>query len=260
MAYDMPPADWPIAFSGEFSSGIHDGKWQTTYANGSRVHGDELQIYVDPGFRNAAGELPLADPFRSDDQGLSIVATKLRPEETARFDGHGYLSGIITTYGQFAQTYGYFEARVQIPAGRGLWPAFWRLPVEFVYPPDPPELDVFEVLGDRPSRVYLTLHSQKLLFRREVQRQLDRPDLSAQFHTYGLCWTEAKVTWYLDGAEVFSTGTPADLHKPMFLLLNLAVGGAWPGSPDARTVFPAAMRVMWVRAYHAPVPPTDARQ
>jgi len=78
------------------------------------------------------------------------------------------------------------------------------------------------------------------------------PDMSSDFHTYGVLWNESFVGWYFDGKRVAFTPTPADMHRPMYLLLNLAVGGSWPGAPDEQTQFPARMQVDYVRAYAQP--------
>ncbi len=78
------------------------------------------------------------------------------------------------------------------------------------------------------------------------------PDVSKDFHTYGVLWSPTFVAWYFDGHRVSHTPTPPDMHKPMYLLIDLAVGGKWPGQPDASTTFPADMEVDYVRAYSIP--------
>jgi beta-glucanase (GH16 family) len=130
--------------------------------------------------------------------------------------------------------------RAKLPPGKGLWPAFWLLPRDQSWPP---EIDVMEAVSD-PTHIYSTVHSKVA------------PDGSAEahitpnaFHTFAVSWDAKQVGWYLDGKRIGATPTPGDLHKPMYMLANLAVGGEWPGSPDASTVFPAKMTIAYMRAY-----------
>jgi beta-glucanase (GH16 family) len=132
--------------------------------------------------------------------------------------------------------------RARLPRGKGLWPAFWLLPKDQSWPP---EIDVMEEIGD-PGVVYHTVHS----------RIADQPGVKAEvpgdpdgFHTFAVAWDPQQVVWYVDGRETARKPTPPDANKPMYLLVNLAVGGHWPGVPDASTAFPARMTVRWVRAY-----------
>src|SRR3954464_14790123 len=108
-----------------------------------------------------------------------------------------YTSGLITTAKSFAQQYGFFEVRAQLPAGQGFWPAFWLLPASGAWPP---EIDVFEVLGDNPTTAYATVHST--VAGNTTFKVNYLPDLSAGFHTYGLSWQADMIRWYVDGDEV----------------------------------------------------------
>jgi beta-glucanase (GH16 family) len=152
----------------------------------------------------------------------------------------------VTTYRSFAFTYGLVEMRARIPAGRGLWPALW---LRNKAPGWPPELDIMEVLGHEPATLYLTTHSKAGGVKSVVQRKISADDLSADYHVYGAKWGREKVTWYLDGEAIAEVPTPADMHAPMYLLANLAVGGRWPGAPDASTKFPASFQIDWIRVY-----------
>jgi len=160
-----------------------------------------------------------------------------------------YVSGVVISY-PYSQTYGYFEMRAQLPSGRGLWPAFWLLPADATWPP---EIDVMEVLGHDPSTLHTTLHSN-FLPKKQVEKPTKGPDLSRDFHQYGVDWGPETVKFYLDRRLVFEYPTPSDMHKPFYLLFNLGVGGAksWPGPPDAATQFPAHMIVDSVRAWQRP--------
>jgi beta-glucanase (GH16 family) len=84
-----------------------------------------------------------------------------------------------------------------------------------------------------------------------VSSTVETPDLPEDFHVYAVKWTAEEITWYFDGRQVASAQTPADMHKPMYLLINLAVGG-WAQSPDASTLFPAEFRINWIRVFQAP--------
>ncbi|MGH6957482.1 MAG: glycoside hydrolase family 16 protein [Caulobacteraceae bacterium] len=219
--------------------------WRTVFGDGAQTgtakrslpSNGELELYVDPEFAQSIGAGDL-DPFAVRDGTLSIVARPAPPAVVAR--GWRYVSGLITTEPSFAQTYGYFEARARLPAGKGLWPAIWMLPADGTWPP---EIDIMESIGD-PAVVYMSTHSKvEPAYTKKVEVS------APAFHTYAVSWDEHQLVWYVDGVEVSRRPTPADMHKSMYLLINLAVGGAWPGSPDASTPFPAAFSVSCVRGY-----------
>jgi hypothetical protein len=161
------------------------------------------------------------DPFAIRDGMLTITAA---PGTNPL--GLAYNSGAITTAQSFGQQYGFFEVRAQVPAGQGFWPAFWLLPVNSAWPP---EIDIFEVLGNAPSVLYASLHSNTSA---DVSQKVSTSiDLSKAFHTYALDWRADRITWYLDGNIIAQAATPADMKQPMYMVLNLAVGdtGSWPG-------------------------------
>lgn len=180
------------------------------------------------------------DPFSLADGVLDITAA---PGNNPL--GLAYNSGLITTARSFAQLYGYFEARVALPAGQGFWPAFWLLPADGTWPP---EIDIFEVLGNSPTTAYASVHSTTAGNTTFKVNYL--PDLSAGFHTYGLSWQADMIRWYIDGNEVAEMATPADMNKPMFMLLNLAVGdtGSWAGQYDP-SLPTGHMQIDYVRAW-----------
>ncbi len=130
--------------------------------------------------------------------------------------------------------------RAKLPAGKGIWPAFWLLPTDLSWPP---EIDIMESIGD-PSKVYVVLHSNATKLE-GVELQVT-PDA---FHVFAVSWTAKEVIWFIDGREVRRTTTPADMHKPMYMLANIAVGGDWAGQPDASTRFPANFAIDYIRAY-----------
>jgi beta-glucanase (GH16 family) len=159
-----------------------------------------------------------------------------------------YTSGVITTYHSFSQLYGYFEVRAELPSGKGFWPAFWLLPADNTWPP---ELDVFEQLGGTPDRIYHTLHSSLTVGAGYVSTV---PTATTAYHTYGVDWEPTTITWYVDGTAVATAATPASMHKPMYMLVNLGVGGA--GSPPgaADLVSSAAYHIDYVRAASSAAP------
>jgi beta-glucanase (GH16 family) len=114
----------------------------------------------------------------------------------------------------------------------------------------PPEIDIMEMLGNETTKFYTTLHTKT----GEVKTKSDIPahvvpDLSAGFNTYAADWGPDEIIFYFNDREIARRPTPPDMHKDKYILINLAVGGEWPGSPTAQTPFPAAMEIDWVRAY-----------
>jgi hypothetical protein len=225
-------------------------RWRTTFGDGtdqsiarrSLPPNGELEVYVDPCLTGTGGAKLGLDPFAVRAGGLDIVADRARPELAAQLKGYRYTSGLITTQPSFAQTYGYFEMSARLPRGKGLWPAFWLLPADQSWPP---EIDVMESIGD-PGKIYQTAHST---LGAPPGHEVSVPGDPDGFHVFAVAWDPRFLTWYLDGRETSRQPTPKDMNKPMYMLVNLAVGGHWPGAPDADTAFPAHLTVRWVRAY-----------
>lgn len=220
-----PSCSWQLTFSDEFNGTSLDAqKWNTQYPSGN---GGELQYYA-------------PDAFSLRDSILSIIADR-RP-----MHGYPYSSGIITTQERFSQKYGFFTMRAKLPYGRGFWPAFWMLPVK---PDFPTETDIFELHGDEPNVIYMTHHWKKPgAGSQKTQTTYRGPDFSSDFHTFSLLWSKSELSWCIDGEKLFTTneGIP---NEPMFMLINFAVGGKWPGNPDLTTPFPGSMQIDYVRAY-----------
>ena len=242
--------DWPVVFHDDFDTldlryGA-TGVWQPHYPWGERTNAsnEELQYYVDPRPGMDVEAVQALTPFRIADGKLEIRASEVPAAVLSATDGQPYASGLLTTTDRFSFTYGLVEIRAKMPKGRGLWPAFWLLPEDRTWPP---ELDVFEVLGDDTHGLHVTVHSgidipQGARSAQSGQR-VSSPDLSRDFHLFAALWTPQRIVWFLDGNPVHEAATPDDMHKPMFLLVNLAVGGTWPGAPDAATRFPNALVV-----------------
>ena len=215
---------WTTTFQDNFNGDTLDlTKWNPDYKAGDK----EKQNYVE-------------DAFHLKDGILEIKAEK------RKVGGRDYASGIITTQERFKQQYGLFEVRAKVPHGQGLWPAFWMLPDKKNYPW---EIDVFEILGNDTKTMYMTHHwkDDKGDHVWDTQKY-EGPDFSQGFHTYALEWTPKELIWFVDGKERnrSSQGVP---KEPMFMLLNLAVGGEWPGYPDKTTPFPSYLQVDYVRVW-----------
>lgn len=225
------PTKWVLTFEDNFDGDHLDlSKW-TPQDPWGRARNSELQAYVPGAFVVKDGVLHVTAEHRDAEYGH-----KLRH----------YTSGMMTTTGKFSQEYGKFEIRCRVPAGKGMWPAFWMLPEP---PTWPPEIDVLEILGHQPDRLYMTHHWMDEHHKhRSHGGQFRGPDFSKDFHTFGVTWSPDAIVWTVDGVERFRS-TKAVPHQPMFLMVNLAVGGDWPGSPDEHTKFPASFDVDWVRVW-----------
>jgi len=216
--------------------------WQTNFGYGglasyTLTNNAEQELYVDPGFKGTGNQALGLNPFAFNNGVLTISANPVTAAQSAQMWGYHYASGMLES--NFTQTYGYFEMRAQLPQGQGLWPAFWLLG------PQNKEIDVLEGLGSDTRTAYNAVHSP-------IEPALGNASFNPYatgFHTYGLMWTAQNLTYYVDGAPVWQTATPADMNQPMHLIVNLAVGGNWPGAPDATTPFPANLQIDYVHAY-----------
>ncbi len=171
------------------------------------------------------------------------------------YGGANYTSGRIKTQGLKQFTYGKIEARIKLPAGQGLWPAFWMLGsnITSVGWPQCGELDIMEHINNLLNISGSThWYSNGQADFTNVSGNLD----FSKFHTYDVTWDANYIRWYVDGVQFNEfyigngTGNTQAFQNPFFIILNLAVGGNWPGSPDGTTVFPAQMLVDYVRVYN----------
>jgi beta-glucanase (GH16 family) len=172
-----------------------------------------------------------------------------------------FTSARLRTQELFSQAYGRFEARVKIPFGPGIWPAFWLLGnnIKSVGWPACGEIDIMENIGKELSTVHGTIHGPGYSAAKGISSAYVIPDgrrFADDFHVFAVEWEPNTIRFYVDN-DLYATRTPADLpggsqwvyDHPFFILLNLAVGGNWPGPPDAATSFPASMLVDYVRVY-----------
>jgi beta-glucanase (GH16 family) len=163
----------------------------------------------------------------------------------ARRTAAGYTSGILTTLDTFAQTYGRFEIRFRIPAGRGLESLFQLLPVPTG---DTPSVDVMNAIGSEPAKALFANHWGDARADRDYTGSYQVADLSVGFHIVTLEWTEDDISWSVDGVDRFHSydGVP---HQPLYLAVSLAVGSVKAGEPDSQTKFPAALDIDYIRVY-----------
>ncbi len=244
---------WDMSFEEPFdklslwNDGNPDGLWRTQYIwPRETIINNEQQFYIDP-------EQHGVSPFSINEGILSITAMPTPRALRGVVEGQPYVSGVLTTEKSFSQQYGRFEVRAQLPEGQGLWSAFWLLPSFKQWPEGVavlPEIDVMENLGHQPNTYHTTLHTNQTgeLTSFPFDHTM-KADLTKDFHVYSAVWTPESVNWYLDGEWKASHPTPADYTRPVHFLLNLAVGGTWPGSPDATTEFPARFNIDYVRAW-----------
>jgi beta-glucanase (GH16 family) len=240
---------WSDEFSGADGSSPDSSKW--TYDLGGKGWGNqELESYTNR-----------KENARIEKGNLVITALK---ESYTGADGltRDYTSARLKTLGLFAQTYGRFEARIKIPAGQGMWPAFWMLGEDISSAgwPKCGEIDIMENVGKEPGTVHGSLHGPSTerptsdltsIFSLPVGQ-----NFADDFHLYAVEWDPEIVRFYVDSnlyASFQSSQWPAGgkwvFDHPFFIILNLAVGGNWPGNPDASTKFPQSMLVDYVRVY-----------
>jgi len=223
-------ATWSDEFDGPK---LDDTKWHTSYA--PKVHpvgcNGEKQSYAPENAMLQEGRLVL------------------RAERKSR-EGMPFTSGMVASHDKFSQRCGWFEARLKLPKGKGLWPAFWMLPQSKKWPP---EIDIMELKGRLPQRVFLTLHEkqQGTWQPRSTGKEWDGADFTSDFHTFAVEWEPDAMRWYVDGIERHHVLRRMP-DEPFYLILNLAVGGIFDGDVDASTPLPSEMLVDWVRVYAKP--------
>ena len=251
-----PPGNkvWFLVFSDDFDRPKLDtSKWMTCYywdatGNGCTNSGNqELEWYTDQNVSVSDGVLHLIT----------------RKERVTGSDGkqYGYTSGMVTTSNpgfengaKFAFKYGYAEARVKMAAGKGLWPAFW---LTAAAPHWPPEIDIFEAIGQYINKVVMTIHwadsSLGKNWHQARQGKFIGPDFSAGWHTFAIDWEPNYIVWYVDGVERYRHDGADDIsNEPMVILLNQAIGGSMPGkygAPDKTTSLPADYQIDYVRVW-----------
>ena len=182
--------------------------------------------------------------YTPEDVYLENGSLVLRSQDRPR-GKRAYTSGLVETVGLFSQRYGRFEVRAKLPRGRGIWPAHWLLPDDNSWPP---EIDIMELLGHDPKRIYMTNHWRAPEGPRHEGRSFEGPDFTADFHTFTMEWDPDEIRWYVDGVQRHSTRKNVP-DVAMRIILNTAVGGNWPKDPDKTTLFPQYHFIDYVRVY-----------
>ncbi len=244
--------EWQLVWADEFETEELDAdKWSFQYGTG-RDEGltgwgnNELQYYTDR-----------EENIFIEDDMLHIVARE------ENFEGMNYTSARIRSIDKGDWQYGRFEIRAKLPEGQGIWPAIWMLPTNEVFGiwPNSGEIDIMELVGHEPETIHGTVHYG---FNNENQYDhqftgdsytLEEGKFSDGFHVFSIEWERNQIKWFMDGDHFF-TVTQSDLSPYIYpfnyefhMLINLAVGGNWPGNPDDTTEFPQKMIVDYVRVY-----------
>jgi beta-glucanase (GH16 family) len=252
-----------LTFDDEFNSlslwNGTSGTWSTTTAfvdpngNGSSLPSNgEQEWYINANYAATAS----VRPWTVNNGVLTLTAQKVDPS-IAQYLGYNqaglpamgsyqYTSGLIETNHSFTQTYGYFEMKAQLPQGDGLWPAFWLMRADGSWPP---ELDVMEALGKDTTTAYASVHTAQTGSHTSVGQAVNVGNFSSGYHTYAVDWEADTITFYYDNKQVMQVATPADMHSPMYMIANLAMGGGWAGSADASTPAVSQMNIDYIRAW-----------
>lgn len=241
--HQVERAGWVLRWSDEFDGdGLDWFRWNAQDAVSPRNH--ELQYYTPNEVSTVRGRLRLSS-------------------HRAGFRDRAFTSGAVDTYGKFSFTYGRVEVRARLPRmGPGIWPAVWLLGTG-CHPLGPPcpwptataaEIDVLEAVNS-PTTLHTNLHHGTVVGESLSPGPTSRavPDLSEDFHTFAVEWEPGGVVrWFLDDGLVDQRTVPGAFDQPMYLLINTAVGGDWPGAPTAETSFPQHFDVDSVRIYQRP--------
>jgi beta-glucanase (GH16 family) len=225
---------WKLVWSDEFNvDGLPDASnWGNEVGF---IRNKELQYYTNRRIENSKVE----------NGNLMIIGRK------ESYDTADYTSASLTTDGKHSWTYGKIEARMKLPKAQGMWPAFWLLGqnIHQVYWPKCGEIDIMEHINAE-DKLYGTMHWFNTAYTNYGGNTVCTV---AEYHVYSIIWSPDKITWYLDGIKYHEgnikdniNGTE-EFHKPMYIILNLAIGGSWPGSPNSSTQFPDTVFVDYVR-------------
>ena len=239
---------WSDEFNGPNGSPIDSQKW-TAEIGGNGWGNNELEYYT-ANLGNVRQE-----------HGFLVIEAIRQPYRGPDGVKRDFTSARVKTQQKFSQAYGRFEARIKVPRGKGMWPAFWLLGdnIEWTHWPDCGEIDIVENIGIEPSTIHGTIHGPGYSGAHGIGSPFTLPDnkrFSDRFHLFAIEWEPREIRFYVDD-HLYATRRPVDLppgadwvyDHPFFIILNLAVGGNWPGSPDESTHFPQKMLIDYVRVY-----------
>ncbi len=245
LAQQQAPASaqqgWELVWADEFATDKLDMQSWKIETGGDGWGNHELENYT-----------ARKENIRLENGMLVIEARK------EKFAGNDYTSARIKTADLREFTYGRFEARIKIPAGQGVWPAFWMLgnDASALGWPERGEIDIMENIGKEAATTYGTLHGPGYYGATGFgsSKKLTQGKLADDFHVYSVEWDAEQIRWYLDG-NLYHQASPNVVpgkwvfNHGFFIILNLAIGGDWPGKPDESTQFPQQMLVDYVRVY-----------
>jgi len=237
------PEDWDFVWSDEFDGKELDKeKWKFD-TGGHGFGNNELQFYTDR-----------ADNAFLEEGSLVVQA---KPE---KFQNRSYTSAKLQS--KAAWTYGRFEFRAKLPQGKGIWPAIWMMPSDMKKYggwPQCGEIDILEQLGHEPNRLYGTLHFGNPHASKGKSVALKQGSLCDDWHEVALEWFPGELRWFVDGelyqvqndwfTNAAGAAWPAPFDRDFYVQINLAVGGNWPGNPDAGTTWPQKLRIDYVRVF-----------
>ena len=234
---------WADEFNG---SALDLTKWTPVVGPGGVVSGNaELQYYT-----------ARSQNIQVSNGTLKIIALA---ENNYIGSGNNYTSARMQTKDLGDWRYGRIEARIKLPVAQGMWPAFWLLPTDNTYGiwPRSGEMDIMELIGKEPSHAYATIHTSNDGVVHSFGGRYDLPSgtFADDFHVFSMDWSPNLLKFYVDG-NLYTTKKNTDVapypwvfDKRFYVLLNLAIGGPWPGNPNATTTFPQQMEVDYVRVY-----------
>ena len=231
-----------------YSYATNSGNWRVDFGlspndqnNYALFANQEKQAYVSSAFQGKASQPLGLNPFSFSNGVMTITASELTQDQSYYAYGQPVASGMLNTKDVFEQKYGYFEIKASLPTVAGLWPAFWMTTDKYTGQ----EADIMESLGQNPLYDYVRADASNASV--PILANALKPGDVSGFHTYGLLWTPTNVTFYYDGYAILQAPTPSTWQDPMYMILDLAVGG-WGGQWDPKQL-PAGMQVDYIHAY-----------
>ena len=238
--YSWNSDGWTFIWSDEFDGNTIDPKNWVFDKGGSGWGNAELEYYTDrPENARIENGMLVIEARQEKYEGLPFTSARLNSRKLQEFQ------------------YGHIEARLKLPYGQGIWPAFWMLGGNASWP-NGGEIDIMEFIGKTPDTVYQTVHGPGYSGAKGIGSHLvlTAETLKNDFHVFAIEWQPNEIRWIVDGQEVFKVtpekipaGTKWVFDHPLFIIMNVAVGGGWPGYPDETTVFPQQLQVDYVRVY-----------
>ena len=216
---------WELVFFEDFSGGSLNNKIWTA---SSRIenYNNELQVYNPKNVEIKGGKL--------------LLIAKDEKKHSKK-----YTSGLIDSKGKVDFLYGKIEVKGKSPAGRGLFPAIWMLPVDEKN--NIPQISIMEVVGHKPHLIYQVYYWREEGELKKIYNKIENTSFTEEY-IYGIEWNESEIRWFINGQLVFTVNNNIP-NMPLYLVINLAVGGDWPGYPDSNTVFPASFSIDYVKYY-----------